>query len=189
MESLNELFEEQIKDLYSAETQLLKAMPKMAKKISSPKLLKAFEMHLKQTEGQVERLKKIGEKGGFKLTGKVCNAMKGLIEEATETMGEGEKGPVLDAGLVADAQRIEHYEISAYGTARTLAEHLGLTMPARLLQQTLKEESATDEKLTKIVMSDVYPAATAAEGGDVGGGEEEPEDEADEAPAEAATDE
>jgi len=159
MESLEELFQEQIKDLYSAENQLLKSMPKMAKKTSSAKLRKALEDHKKQTEQQVERLKKIGEAGGFKLTGKVCAAMKGLIEEAQETMEEGEPGPVLDAALVADAQRIEHYEISAYGTARTLAEYMGDKASARLLEQTLKEESATDEKLTKIVMSDVYPDA------------------------------
>lgn len=168
MESLQDLFEEQLKDLYSAENQLLKAMPKMAKKLSSEKLVQAFEMHRKQTEQQVERLKKIGEQLDIKLTGKVCNAMKGLIEEAQETMEEGEEGPILDAGLVADAQRVEHYEISAYGTARTLAQHLGHNSAAKLLDQTLKEESATDEKLTKLVMSDVYPKA--------GQGEEEEEE-------------
>src|SRR4051812_20128717 len=161
MESLQEMFEEQIKDLFSAENQLLKAMPRMAKKISNDRLLQAFEMHRKQTEQQVERLKKIGENIQFKLTGKVCAAMKGLIEEAQEAMEEAEPGPLLDAALVADAQRIEHYEISAYGTARTLAEQLGYTSAARLLQQTLKEESATDEKLTKVVEQDVYPSADA----------------------------
>ena len=166
MESLQDLFEEQLKDIYSAENQLLKAMPKMAKKISSPKLLKAFEDHRVQTEQQVERLNKIGQSLGIKLTGKVCMAMKGLIEESQETMSDGEKGPLLDAALVADAQRIEHYEISAYGTARTLAEHLGHNSAVRLLQSTLKEESATDEKLTKIVQSEIYPAAEAMEGAD-----------------------
>jgi ferritin-like metal-binding protein YciE len=160
MESLQELFEEQLKDLFSAENQLLKAMPKMAKKLSSQKLVQAFEMHLKQTEQHVERLKGIGEDLEIKLTGKVCAAMKGLIEEAKETMEEGEPGPVLDAGLVADAQRVEHYEISAYGTTRTLAQFLGHSAAAKLLDQTLKEESATDEKLTKLVMSDVYPNAS-----------------------------
>jgi ferritin-like metal-binding protein YciE len=159
MESLQDLFEEQLKDLYSAENQLLKAMPKMAKKLSSEKLVQAFEMHRKQTEQQVQRLERIGKELDIKLTGKVCNAMKGLIEEAKETMEEGEEGPILDAGLVADAQRVEHYEISAYGTARTLAQYLGLNSAAKLLDQTLKEESATDEKLTKLVMSDVYPNA------------------------------
>ena len=159
METLQDLFEDQLKDLYSAENQLLKAMPKMAKKISSPRLLKAFEDHRIQTEQQVERLKKIGESQGIKLTGKVCLAMKGLIEEAQEALGEGEKGPILDAALIAEAQRIEHYEISGYGTARTLAEHLGLAPAAKLLQATLKEESATDEKLTKLVQSEIYPAA------------------------------
>lgn len=163
MESLQDLFQEQIKDLYSAENQLLKAMPKMAKKASSEKLQKAIEDHRVQTEQQVERLKKIGEIGGFKLTGKVCAAMKGLIEEAQESMGELEKGPILDAAIVADAQRIEHYEISGYGTARTLAEHLGNSQMVKLLQQTLKEESATDEKLTKIVEKDIYPEAARME--------------------------
>ncbi|QOV91764.1 ferritin-like domain-containing protein [Humisphaera borealis] len=159
METLEELFQEQIKDLYSAENQLLKAMPKMVKKASSEKLARAIEDHRKQTEQQVERLKKIGEAQGFKLTGKVCNAMKGLIEEATEAMQEGESGAVMDAAIVADAQRIEHYEISAYGTARSLAEHLGDKASVKLLEQTLKEEGAADEKLTKIVMSDIYPQA------------------------------
>jgi len=163
MESLQEMFEEQIKDLFSAENQLLKAMPRMAKKISNERLLQAFEMHRKQTEQQVQRLKKIGENIQFKLTGKVCAAMQGLIEEAEETMKEGEPGPLLDAGLIADAQRIEHYEISAYGTARTLAEQLGYTSAAKLLQQTLKEESATDEKLNKIVMKEIYPEAQEME--------------------------
>ena len=173
MESLQDLFEEQLKDIYSAETQLLKAMPKMAKKISSPKLLKAFEDHRAQTEKQVERLKKIGESQGIKLTGKVCLAMEGLIEESRETMSDGGKGPILDAALVADAQRIEHYEISAYGTARTLAEHLKLAPVAKLLDATLKEESATDEKLTKLVQSEIYPAAEEMEGAGEGMEEQE----------------
>lgn len=168
MDTLQDLFENQIKDLYSAETQLLKAMPKMAKKTSSAKLLKAFEEHRLQTEQQVERLKKIGETLDIKVTGVVCQAMKGLIEEAQEAMSEGDKGPVLDAALVAEAQRIEHYEISGYGTARALARHLGHTSAVRLLEATLKEESATDVKLTQIVESDIYPAAEAMEGSDGG---------------------
>ena len=163
METLTELFEEQLKDLYSAENQLLKAMPKMAKKASSEKLRRAIEEHQRQTEEQVERLKKIGEASGIKLTGKVCKAMKGLIEEGKESMEEGEEGPILDAAIVADAQRIEHYEISGYGTAVALAEQLGNKSAAKLLQQTLKEESATDEKLTKIVVSEVYPGAPMTE--------------------------
>lgn len=164
MESLQDLFEEQTKDLFSAENQLLKAMPKIAKKISNDKLLAAFELHRKQTEVQVERLKKVGDGGGFKLTGKVCAAMKGLIEEAQEALEEIDQGPILDAAIVAAAQRIEHYEISAYGTARTLAEHLGNTSAVRLFQQTLKEEEATDEKLTKIVQKSIYPEAEAMAG-------------------------
>ena len=163
MDTLQELFQEQIKDLYSAENQVLKAMPKMAKKASSDKLVKAIEDHRKQTEQQVGRLKKIGEAQGFKLSGKVCSAMKGLIEESHEAMQEGEAGPVMDAAIVADAQRIEHYEISAYGTARSLAEHLGDKSSVKLLEQTLREESAADEKLTKIVMNDIYPDAAVDE--------------------------
>lgn len=170
METLFELFEEQLKDLYSAENQLVKALPKMARKASSERLTKAIESHLRETEQQVERLKKIGENRGIKLTGKVCAAMKGLIEEAQEAMQEAKAGPILDAAMVADAQRIEHYEISAYGTARSLAEHLGDKSAVKLLDQTLKEESAADEKLTRIVMSDIYPEAPVDEEALVGSG-------------------
>ncbi|HEX8913226.1 MAG TPA: ferritin-like domain-containing protein [Humisphaera sp.] len=159
MATLQDLFEDQIKDLYSAENQLLKAMPKVAKKISSEMLRKAVEKHKVETEGQVERLKKIAEGLEIKPTGKVCAAMKGLIEECQEALEEHDQGPILDAALVACMQRVEHYEISGYGTARTLAEHLGNASAAKLLQQTLKEESATDEKLTQVVERDVYPSA------------------------------
>lgn len=150
MDTVEELLEDQLKDIYNAENQLIKAMPRMAKFVSSPELKKALEMHLEQTREQVERLKQVGEELGIKLTGKKCAAMEGLLEEGKEVMQEDGHEAVLDAALLAAAQRIEHYEISAYGSARALAEKLGETKVAKLLQKTLDEESATDEKLTKI---------------------------------------
>jgi ferritin-like metal-binding protein YciE len=165
MESLEDLLEEQLKDLYNAETQLLKALPKMAKRASSPALKKAFESHTEETRIQIERLQQASEKLGIrKLSGKVCKAMKGLIEEGKEVLEEEGEGPVIDAALVAAAQRVEHYEISAYGTVRAMAEQLGNAQAAKLLQKTLDEESATDEKLTKISEGELLPAA--AEGGE-----------------------
>lgn len=173
MDTLDDLLEEQLKDLYSAENQLLKAMPRLAKKASSPVLKRAFETHLKETERQVARLDKIAKRLGVKLSGKVCAAMKGLIEEGKEVIEEDGAGPVIDAALIAAAQRVEHYEISAYGTVRAIAEELGEAEVAKLLQQTLDEESATDEKLTKISVEQLLPAASKeAEDGE---GEEDEE--------------
>jgi ferritin-like metal-binding protein YciE len=159
LSTLAKLFEDQLKDLYSAETQLTKALPKMAKKSSTPELKEAILSHLEETRGHVERLKEIGEKLGLKLTGKKCKAMEGLIEEGAEVLEAEGPGAVIDAALIAAAQRVEHYEISAYGTARTLAEHLGHDEAVELLLQTLEEESAADEKLSSISMEDVLPAA------------------------------
>lgn len=173
MESLQELFEEQIKDLFSAENQLLKAMPKMIKKVTTDSLKKAIESHRIQTEGHVERLKKIAETLDFKVNGKVCHAMKGLLEEATEAMQEHDKGLILDAAIVADSQRIEHYEISAYGTIRALAEHLGHNAAVKLIELTLREEGLADQKLTQIVMNDVYPTAESGSEEDSEGSEME----------------
>lgn len=150
MDTVNELFEEQIKDLYNAENQLLKALPKMAKKASSPELKKGFEVHKKQTEEHVERLNKIAEMWEFKPSGKKCKAMEGLIEEGSEVLEEEGDECVIDAALIAAAQRVEHYEMSAYGTARALAEKLGCKETAELLQTTLDEESDTDKLLTGI---------------------------------------
>lgn len=148
--SLDGLLLDQLKDLYSAESQLTKALPKMAKRATDPALKEAFHSHLDETRGQLERLKRIGEGLGKRLSGKVCKAMQGLIEEGSEVL-EAEGTPALiDAALIGAAQRVEHYEISAYGTARTFAERLGNDDAVRLLQETLDEESAADKKLTVI---------------------------------------
>lgn len=165
--SLDKLLEDQLKDLYSAENQLLKALPKMAKAASSESLRQAFETHLEETQGQIERLEKIGKTLGIaKLSGKKCKAMAGLIEEGKEVLeADGPEG-IIDAALIIAAQRVEHYEISGYGSARTLAEHLGHDEVAGLLQETLDEESATDEKLTTLSVEEVLPGAEAEEGTD-----------------------
>lgn len=159
MDNINELFEEQIKDLYSAESQLLKALPKMAKKASNPKLKAGFERHLRETEKQVKRLEKIAEMWEFKPSGKKCKAMEGLIKEGKEVIEEQGDENVIDVALIAAAQRVEHYEISAYGSARALAERLGCADTQDLLQQTLDEEAATDKALTDICQSSVLKSA------------------------------
>ena len=152
-ENLRELLVEELKDLYSAETQLTKALPKVAKNASDPQLKKAIESHLKETEGHVERLEQMFEQLGGSPKGKTCEGMKGLISEADERIKEGGEPAVLDAGLIADAQRVEHYEISAYGSARTFANLLGEKQIVTLLEATLKEEKAADQKLTSIAES------------------------------------
>lgn len=170
IKSLREVFEENIKDLYSAESQLLKALPKMAKAASSESLREALEAHLEETQQQLERLEQIGEELEFKLTGKTCKAMKGLIEEGKEALEEEvENDAFLDVLIIGAAQRVEHYEISAYGTARTIAEKLGLSNAVELLQETLDEEEGADEKLSSISEGEVLNEAMS--------GEEEEEDE------------
>jgi ferritin-like metal-binding protein YciE len=165
--SIEKLLEDQLKDLYNAENQLVKALPKMAKAASSEGLKEAFTTHLEETRGQVERLDRIGKLLGMRLSGKKCVGMEGLIEEGKEIIeADGQEG-VLDLGLIAGAQKVEHYEISAYGSARALAEQLGHTEVAALLQETLDEESAADEKLTGIAMDEVMPTAEAGEGEEV----------------------
>ena len=146
---LHDLFEDQIKDLYSAENQILKALPKMAKNATNPQLRTAFERHLEETRGHVTRLEQIAQELDFTPKGKKCKGAEGLIEEGKEVMQEFED-ETLDAGLIGAAQRVEHYEIAGYGTARTHAELLGYKKAARLLQQTLDEEERTDQKLTQI---------------------------------------
>jgi ferritin-like metal-binding protein YciE len=163
IKTLEDLFKHEIKDLYSAETQLTKAMPKMAKEASNPELRSAFEQHLKETEGQIERLQKIGEKLGFAVTGHTCAAMKGLIEEAKELIAEDAPPEVKDVGLIGSAQRVEHYEIAGYGTARTLAEQLGHADFVKLLEQTLQEEKQTDVKLTRLAVNRVNQEAASAQ--------------------------
>jgi ferritin-like metal-binding protein YciE len=150
IDSLQKLYVEELKDLYSAEKQLLKALPKMAKAASSPELQSAFREHLEQTKGQVERLERIFEALDKSPKGKKCKAMEGLVEEGAELMGEDADPDVLDAGLIAAAQKVEHYEIAGYGTVRTYAQLLGEAAAADLLQQTLDEEGQTDKKLTEL---------------------------------------
>jgi ferritin-like metal-binding protein YciE len=153
MNPLEELLHDELKDLYSAENQIIKALPRMAKAATSPELKRAFERHLEETRRQVERLEAIGDELEMKLTGKKCAGMEGLIEEGKELMGEVDDEDALDAGLIGAAQKVEHYEIAAYGTARTHAEMLGYRKIAKLLQQTLNEEGLTDKKLTQLAES------------------------------------
>ncbi len=163
MESLSDLFEDELKDVFSAENQLLKALPKMEKKATHAGLKKAFSSHLEETKGHVERLNQIGQELGIKLTGKKCAAMEGLVEEGKEVIEEDGPGAVIDAALIGAAQRVEHYEMAAYGTIRALAEVLGHTAAAKLLQQTLDEEGAADKKLTQIATKEVLIQAAEFE--------------------------
>ena len=149
-DSLRELYVDELRDLYSAETQLVKALPKMAKASSNNQMRQCFEEHLRQTSEQVSRLEQIFEQLGEKPSGKKCVGMEGLIKEGSQTMNEGFSGQVTDAGLIAAAQRVEHYEIASYGTVRSFAELLGETEHISLLEQTLNEQKNTDEKLTRL---------------------------------------
>ena len=150
LKNLEELFHHEIKDLYSAEKQLLEALPKMAKKAQDPKLKQAFESHLSETEEQKARLEKVCEILGISPGRTKCKAMEGLIEEGEDMIDENAEPEVKDAGLIASAQRIEHYEISGYGTAAHYAERLGKTDAAKLLRTTLDEEQNADTKLNKL---------------------------------------
>jgi ferritin-like metal-binding protein YciE len=160
VESLEKLLVHELKDLYSAEKQILKALPGMAKAATHPDLRKAFESHRKQTETHVRRIETIFDSLEGKPSGKKCVGMEGLIEEATGTMKEEMPEAVLDAALIGAAQKVEHYEIAAYGTVRTFAERLGMKEAVRLLQQTLDEEFQSDKALTAIAKH-VNPAAQA----------------------------
>ncbi len=155
LENLDDLYQDLLKDLYSAEKQLVKALPKMAKNADSPDLQRAFEEHLEQTNHHVERIEEIFADMGGTPRGKKCVGMEGLIEEGGEIMEEDADEMVRDAGLIAAAQKVEHYEIAGYGTARTWAEKLGYSDAAKLLQKTLDEESMANEKLTQIAESHV----------------------------------
>ncbi|HEX3728146.1 MAG TPA: ferritin-like domain-containing protein [Pirellulales bacterium] len=159
LDSLENLFVHELKDLLSAEKQLVKALPKMAKGASSSLLQTAFKKHLDQTKVHVERLEKIFGLLGKPARAEHCKAMEGLIEEGADLLEEDGSPMVKDAALIGAAQRVEHYEISAYGTTRTLAELLGQSGAVKLLQQTLNEEKETDEKLTKLAMSEITPEA------------------------------
>lgn len=168
MDTLSELLEDELKDIYNAENQLIKSLPKMAKKATSAKLKQAFTAHLAETQTHVERLEKIAGILDIKLRGKKCHAMEGLVEEGKEVIEEDSAGPVIDAALIGAAQRVEHYEMAAYGTVRGIALTLGHKDVVMLLQKTLDEEGATDKKLTAIAEGEVLAAANAA-----GEGEEE----------------
>ena len=150
LETLDDLFEMQLKDLYSAENQLVEALPMMAERAKDGRLRAGFTKHLHETEKQIERLEKIGEALEIDLSGHTCKAMKGLIAEGQETMSENATDEVMDAALIAAAQRIEHYEISGYGTAAHYAERLGHNQAAEMLRQTLSEEQLTDTKLNDL---------------------------------------
>jgi ferritin-like metal-binding protein YciE len=161
MDSLSDLLEDELKDLFSAENQLIRALPKLAKKAEDPKLKAAFTSHLAETEGHVARLETIAQELGIKLTGKKCKAMEGLVEEGKEVLEEEGQSAIIDAALIGAAQRVEHYEMAAYGTVRAMANVLGHSSAVKLLQATLNEEGAADKKLTGIAESSVLPAASA----------------------------
>ncbi len=162
LNSMEDLFIDQIRDLYNAEGQLLKALPKMIKTASSPELRSALEHHLKETEGHVRRLEEIFEKCNLRARGKTCEGMKGLIEEGSEVLSADGEPAVLDAALIAAGQRVEHYEMAGYGCAQTFAKMLGKQEAADLLGQTLQEEKAADQKLTEIAEHMVNQEALVA---------------------------
>ncbi len=168
LESLNELFVNELKDVLNAEKQLVRALPKMAKAAQSPELQQAFKKHLAETEGHVERLERIFGSLGQTARGKQCKGMEGLVEEGKEIMQEDGAPEVIDAALISAAQRVEHYEIAAYGCLRTYAQLLGNSEADRLLEQTLQEEEATDKALTALGEGGINQAAAA-----VGAEEEE----------------
>ena len=153
--NLNKLFQAQLQDLYSAESQILRTMPRLAKRVASDQLREAMESHAQETRGQLERLKRISESLGVKITGRKCKAMQGLIEEGKEAMESRGDEAVLDAALIAAAQRVEHYEISAYGTAVAIAEALGHKDAVRTLKKIELQEGNTDKKLTAICESEL----------------------------------
>ena len=150
LDNLRKLFVEELRDLYSAENQLVKALPKMAKAASSDALRQGFEKHLEQTKGHVERLERIFQALGESPKGKTCKGMQGLIAEGSEATEEDYEGSLMDAALIGAAQRVEHYEIAGYGTVRSMAETLGEDDHVLLLEETLEEEKETDEKLTEL---------------------------------------
>jgi ferritin-like metal-binding protein YciE len=155
MSSLQDLLVENLKDLYSAENQLLKALPRVAKAVDSDELRSAVQQHIKETEMHAQRIEQVLGKMGEKAKGKKCKGMEGLIEENKELLGEDAEPEVLDAGLIVGMQKVEHYEIAGYGSAVTFAKLLGDEESARLLAQTLDEEEATDKKLTQIAENSI----------------------------------
>jgi len=150
IETMEDLFMEQVQDLYDAEKRLVKALPKMAEASTSQSLRQAFESHLLETEGHVSRLESVFRTLGLEPKSHTCDAMKGLISEGEDMVSDIDESPLRDAGLIAAANRVEHYEIAAYGSARTFADILGLSEAAILLEQTLQEEKKADQKLTQL---------------------------------------
>jgi ferritin-like metal-binding protein YciE len=162
VKSVQELLLNELQDIYDAEKQLVKALPKMAKAASSKQLRQAFEGHLEETKAQVARLERAFDRLDTRTRGKRCEAMQGLVEEASQMMEEIKIPQVLDAALIAGAQKVEHYEIAAYGSVRALAEACGHQQVAQLLDETLEEEKAADQKLNQIALSEVNRAALEA---------------------------
>ena len=180
--TLHDAFIDELRDTYDAEKQITKALPRIAKAASSPDLRAAFEQHLAETRQQVERLNRVFESIGEKPRGKHCDGMAGILEEAKSALEEDADDATMDALLIASAQRVEHYEMAAYGTLVAWAQAMGHTDAAELLRETLEEEKATDEKLTTLAEGGInQQAADLAHGGD-----DEQEEEEDEAPAPAA---
>jgi ferritin-like metal-binding protein YciE len=166
LDSLESLFIEELRDIYNGEKQIIRALPKMAKAAASPELQQAFTKHLKETQGQVQRLERIFQDLGQAVRGKQCKGLEGILEEGKEILEKESDESVLDAALIAAAQKVEHYEIASYGCLRTYAQLLGQTQAVKLLEQTLAEEEATDKKLTQLGESGINEAA-AAVGGEI----------------------
>ena len=162
LDSLQSLFLDELKDVYHAEKQLVRALPRLAKAASSPELRAAFTQHLRETEGQVQRLERVFKELGQTPRAKKCEGMAGLVEEGKNILEEDGEPAVIDAALIAAGQRVEHYEIAAYGCLRTYAQLLGLSKAAELLQQNLDEEEAADEKLNALAEGGINQAAFAA---------------------------
>ncbi len=162
--TMQDLFVHMLSDIYSAEKQLVKALPKLARAATSAKLTAAFEFHIEETHDQIDRIDQIVESAGLKLKRMKCAAMEGLVEESKDIIDEIQKGPVLDAALIAAAQRIKHYEIASYGTLCTFAKQMGKDDALRLMKETIAEEKATDEKLTVLAQTESnLEAANAVE--------------------------
>ncbi|MCI3948043.1 hypothetical protein K0038_05159 [Pseudomonas syringae] len=159
--TIEDLFIHELSDVYSAEKQITKALPKLARASTNPLLAQAFEKHQEETNGQIERIDQLVEAEGLKLKRMKCVAMEGLIEESKELLDEIEKGEVLDAGLIGACQKVEHYEIAAYGTLIAMATHLDMKKAVQLLSETLAEEKGADEKLTAIAKQGGAQAATS----------------------------
>lgn len=158
--TLEDLFIHELSDVYSAEKQITKALPRLARASTNPKLAEAFKSHLEETQGQIERIDQLVEQAGLKLKRMKCTAMEGLVEESKELLDEIEKGEVLDAALIGACQKVEHYEIASYWTLIALATNLGMTEAAALLKETLAEEKGADEKLSAIAEEGGDQAAT-----------------------------